>query len=148
VPSAWTISICDGLRKVVGYLPQQPTVFADTLAANLRVAAPGADDAGMALALRDAGLGDWLASLDDGLETWLDEGGASLSGGELRRVGLARLMLTDPKVVILDEPTTGLDPTTARSLSNRLESWLAGRTTVMVSHEPEWLPRYDRVLAL
>ncbi|WP_181918731.1 thiol reductant ABC exporter subunit CydC [Wenzhouxiangella sediminis] len=138
----------DGLRKTIGYLPQQPMVFADTLAANLRVAAPAADEAAMAQALTDAGLGDWLAGLEDGLDTWLDEGGASLSGGELRRVGLARLMLIDPPVVILDEPTTGLDPATARSLSNRLESWLAGRTTVMVSHEPELLPSYDRVLAL
>jgi ABC-type bacteriocin/lantibiotic exporter with double-glycine peptidase domain len=51
-------------------------------------------------------------------------------------------------VVILDEPTTGLDPATARSLSNRLESWLVGRTTITVSHEPELLPSYDRVLAL
>ncbi len=138
----------DGLRKTVGYLPQQPVVFADTLAANLRVAAPAADEVAMVRALTDAGLGDWLAGLEDGLDTWLDEGGASLSGGELRRVGLARLMLIDPPVVILDEPTTGLDPATARSLSNRLESWLVGRTTIMVSHEPRLLPRYDRVLAM
>lgn len=135
----------DSLRRHIGYLSQQPVIFADTLAANLRVAAPDADQTQMARALRRAGLGDWLESLEDGLETWLDEGGASLSGGEQRRVGLARLMLIDPPAVILDEPTTGLDHATADSLSSSLESWLAGRTTVMISHEPDRLPRYDRV---
>ncbi|RFF27763.1 MULTISPECIES: thiol reductant ABC exporter subunit CydC [unclassified Wenzhouxiangella] len=138
----------DALRRRIGYLPQQPTLFGDTLAANLRVAAPDADEAAMAKALDDAGLGQWLASLEKGLETWLDEGGASLSGGELRRIGLARLMLVDPPVVILDEPTTGLDRTTAGSLASGLERWIESRTVVMISHEPELLPRYDRVLRL
>lgn len=138
----------DSLRRHIGYLPQQPVIFADTLAANLRVAAPNADQAQMARALRGAGLGAWLESLDEGLKTWLDEGGASLSGGEQRRVGLARLMLIDPPAVILDEPTTGLDQATAEGLSASLESWLAGRTTVMISHEPDRLPRYDRVFRL
>lgn len=138
----------DALRRHIGYLPQHPVVFADTLAANLRVAAPEADGPALVNALREAGLGDWLDTLDEGLETWLDEAGASLSGGEQRRLGLARLMLVDPPVVILDEPTTGLDPTTARALSDRLDRWLNDRTAVVISHEPELLPRYDRVLRL
>jgi ATP-binding cassette, subfamily C, bacterial CydC len=138
----------DALRRHVGYLPQQPTVFADTLAANLRVADPTADTARLERALEQAGLGDWLASLEVGLDTWLDEAGASLSGGERRRIGLARLMLVDPPMVILDEPTTGLDRATAASLAAKLEQWLSGRTVVMVSHDPAQLPRYDRVLRL
>ncbi|WP_376695332.1 thiol reductant ABC exporter subunit CydC [Wenzhouxiangella sp. EGI_FJ10305] len=138
----------DVLRRHIGYLPQQPVVFADTLAANLRVAAPEASDAQMKDALRASGLADWLQSLEQSLETWLDEGGAGLSGGELRRVGLARLMLVDPPAVILDEPTTGLDKATAIGLASSLERWLEGRTVVMISHEPEWLPRYDRVIRL
>src|SRR5699024_6704425 len=136
------------LRRHIVYLPQQPVIFADTLAANLQLAAPGADRAQMARALRRAGLADWLESLDDGLATWLDEGGASLSGGEQRRIGLARLMLIDPPAVILDEPTTGLDQATADGLSSSLEAWLADRTTIMISHEPERLPRHNRVLQL
>ncbi|NBB93364.1 MAG: thiol reductant ABC exporter subunit CydC [Gammaproteobacteria bacterium] len=138
----------DALRRHVGYLPQQPVVFADTLAANLRVAAPGAQDTRLRDVLQAAGLGAWLETLEQGLETWLDGGGANLSGGELRRIGLARLMLVDPAVVILDEPTTGLDQTTALALAAGLEQWLNGRTTVMISHEPQWLPRYDRELCL
>lgn len=138
----------DALRRHFGYLPQRPALFGDTLAANLRVAAPGACDSRLDKALEDAGLGKWLASLGDGLETWLDEAGASLSGGELRRLGLARLMLVDPPAVILDEPTTGLDKDTAIGLASSLERWLEGRTVVMISHEPEWLPRYDRAIRL
>ncbi|MDZ7791879.1 MAG: thiol reductant ABC exporter subunit CydC [Xanthomonadales bacterium] len=138
----------DALRRHIGYLPQQPVLFGDTLAANLRVAAPGAGEAELEQALRDAGLGNWLETLESGLETWLDEAGASLSGGELRRIGLARLMLVDPPMVILDEPTTGLDGQTAADLSSSLERWLHGRTVVMISHEPERLPTYDRVLSL
>ncbi|NEZ03739.1 thiol reductant ABC exporter subunit CydC [Wenzhouxiangella sp. XN201] len=138
----------DALRGHFGYLPQRPNLFGDTLAANLRVAAPAATEAELAKALDEAGLGEWLASLENGLETWLDEAGASLSGGELRRVGLARLMLVDPPAVILDEPTTGLDKATAIGLASSIERWLEGRTVVMISHEPEWLPRYDRVIRL
>lgn len=138
----------DALRRHIGYLPQQPTLFGDTLAANLRVAAPEAGENELEQALLDAGLGNWLESLERGLETWLDEAGASLSGGEQRRIGLARLMLVDPPLVILDEPTTGLDHTTAAGLSSSLERWLQGRTVVMISHEPECLPDYDRVLRL
>jgi ATP-binding cassette subfamily C protein CydC len=138
----------DALRRHIGYLPQHPVIFADTLAANLRVAQPAADDAAIESALRDAGLGDWLDALEDGLDTWLDEGGASISGGERRRIALARLMLVDPPVVILDEPTTGLDPATARRLSAGLDDWLRDRTTIMISHEPEWLPRYDDLARL
>jgi len=136
------------LRRHMGYLPQQPVLFADTLAANLRVAAPDADSTAIESALIQAGLGTWLQSLEDGLDTWLDEAGASISGGELRRIGLARLMLVDPPMVILDEPTTGLDRATAHSLASNLEPWLEGRTTVIISHDPETLPRYDRELRL
>jgi len=138
----------DALRRHIGYLPQQPVLFGDTLAANLRVAAPDADDDALAKALHDAGLGRWLASLEAGLDTWLDEAGASLSGGELRRLGLARLMLVDPPVVIRVEPTTGLDATTAGKLAASLEPWLENRTVVTISHEPALLPAHDRELRL
>jgi ATP-binding cassette subfamily C protein CydC len=138
----------DALRRAIGYLPQQPVVFADTLAANLRIAAPNADEQRLSTVLEHAGLGDWLAGLEAGLETWLDEAGANLSGGERRRLGLARLMLSDPSMVILDEPTTGLDAETAISLSGTLDAWLAGRSAVLISHEPDLLPRYDRRLTL
>jgi ATP-binding cassette subfamily C protein CydC len=138
----------DALRRTIGYLAQRPAVFADTLANNLRLARPAADDAALRAALEAAGLGPLLERLPEGLDSWLDESGANLSGGEQRRLGLARLMLIDPPVVILDEPTTGLDETTARALAASLDDWLGDRTAVMISHEPDLLPRHDRRLDL
>lgn len=136
------------LRRHIGYLPQQPVIFHDTLAANLRVAQPGADDAAVAAALQAAGLKQFLAGLEAGLDTWLVEAGSNISGGEQRRIGLARLMLIDPPMVIVDEPTTGLDDRTARELAGGLDRWLAGRTAVLIGHQPETLPRYDRLIRL
>jgi ATP-binding cassette subfamily C protein CydC len=138
----------DGLRRHIGLLAQRPVLFRDTLAENLRIARPAASDAELRRALEIAGLGDFLAGLEDGLDTWIDEAGTNLSGGEARRVALARLVLTDCPVVILDEPTTGLDAATAQELAHTLDRWLAGRTTVMITHDPELLPRYDRLLRL
>lgn len=136
------------LRRCIGDLPQQPVVFHDTLAANLRVASPESGDAALTRALHHAGLGQFLSGLEDGLEHLLDERGGNISGGEQRRLGLARLMLADPPIVILDEPTTGLDRRSSQRLAERLDEWLRGRTVVMISHEPERLPPYDRAFRL
>lgn len=136
----------DSLRRHIGLLAQRPVLFRDTLAGNLRLARPEAGDGELRHALQVAGLGDFVAGLEDGLETWVDEAAANLSGGEARRVALARLVLTDCPVVVLDEPTTGLDQATARSLAGTLDRWLEGRTAVMITHDPDLLPRYDRLV--
>jgi ATP-binding cassette, subfamily C, bacterial CydC len=138
----------DALRRHIGLLPQRPVLFRDTLAENLRLARPQASDAELQAALEIAGLGGLVAGLEDGLETWIDEAGSNLSGGEARRVTLARLVLTDCPVVVLDEPTTGLDAGTARALAATLDAWLADRTAVMITHDPQLLPRYDRVVRM
>jgi ATP-binding cassette subfamily C protein CydC len=138
----------DGLRRHIGLLAQRPVLFRDTLAENLRMARPAASAGELMHALEVAGLGGFVAGLEDGLDTWIDEAGSNLSGGEARRVSLARLALTDCPVVILDEPTTGLDAATARGLAQTLDHWLAGRTAVMITHDPELLPRFDRVIRL
>lgn len=136
----------DGLRRHIGLLAQRPVLFRDTLAENLRIARPAASDGELRHALEVAGLGDFVAGLADGLDTWIDEAGGNLSGGEARRVALARLALTDCPVVVLDEPTTGLDAATAHGLAATLDGWLAGRTAVMITHDPGLLPRYDRLI--
>ena len=136
----------DGLRQHIGLLAQRPVLFRDTLAENLRIARPAASDGELMHALEIAGLGAFVAGLEAGLDTWIDEAGSNLSGGEARRVALARLVLTDCPVVILDEPTTGLDADTARALAETLDGWLTGRTAVMITHDPELLPRYDRAV--
>jgi ATP-binding cassette subfamily C protein CydC len=136
----------DGLRRHIGLLAQRPVLFRDTLAENLRIARPAASDGELLHALEIAGLGGFVAGLEHGLDTWIDEAGSNLSGGEARRVSLARLVLTDCPVVILDEPTTGLDAATANGLAQTLDRWLEGRTAVMITHDPELLPRYDRLV--
>jgi ATP-binding cassette subfamily C protein CydC len=138
----------DSLRRHIGLLSQRPVLFRDTLAENLRIARPEATEGELFHALETAGLGDFVAGLDDALETWVDEAATNLSGGEARRLALARLVLTDCPIVILDEPTTGLDAATARGLAGTLDRWLEGRTAVMITHDPELLPRHDRQLRL
>jgi ATP-binding cassette, subfamily C, bacterial CydC len=137
-----------GLRRHIGLLPQRPVLFRDTLAANLRLASPDAGVAELHRALQIAGLTDFVAGLAEGLDTWIEEDAANVSGGEARRIALARLVLTDCPVVILDEPTTGLDEATASRLATTLHQWLAGRTTVMITHDPRLLPPHDRVVTL
>ncbi len=135
-------------RRHVGVLSQQPMLFRDTIAENLRLARPDADELALSRALATAGLASFMDGLEDGLETWLDEAGGNVSGGEARRLALARLVLSDCPVVILDEPTTGLDRDTALGLSETLDGWLGQRTTIMITHDPSTLPRHDRVIRL
>ena len=136
----------DLLRRHIGLLAQRPVLFRDTLAANLRLAAPAASDAMLFEALETAGLADFAAGLEHGPETWIDEAASNISGGEARRIALARLVLTDCPIVILDEPTTGLDATTAGGISATLDTWLQGRTAIMITHDPALLPPHDRIV--
>ena len=136
----------DLLRRHIGLLAQRPVLFRDTLAGNLRLAAPAATDAMLIRALETAGLAEFTAGLEDGPETWIDEAASNISGGEARRIALARLVLSDCPIVILDEPTTGLDAGTARAISATLDAWLAGRTAIMITHDPDVLPPYDRIV--
>lgn len=134
----------DLLRRHIGLLAQRPVLFRDTLAANLRLAAPAATDAMLFRALETAGLAEFAAGLEDGLETWIDEAASNISGGEARRIALARLVLSDCPIVILDEPTTGLDAGTAGGIAATLDAWLVGRTAIMITHDPALLPPHDR----
>ncbi len=138
----------EALRAVTGYLPQQPVLFRDTLAANLRLGAPSASDRLLEQSLARAGLARLLSALPEGLDTWVDEAGANFSGGQQRRIALARLLLTDPGLVILDEPTASLDPATASNVMAGLGPWLAGRTTLIITHADEPLPGCDRIIEL
>ena len=99
----------DDVRTVVGLLDDDPYVFSSTLAENVRLARPDATDEDVADALGRARLGEWLTGLPDGLATRLGDGAASVSGGERARIGLARLLLADHPVLVLDEPTAHLD---------------------------------------
>jgi len=83
-------------------------------------------------------LADWVASLPQGLATRVGEGGRQVSGGQARRISLARLALTNPGLVLLDEPFSGLDATTAQRVAQGLADWLAGRTVIYLLHEHDF----------
>lgn len=136
------------LRRRIAYLPQRPVLFRDTLAANLRLGRPDADDLELIDVLGRVGLKDFLAALPNGLETWIDEAGANVSGGQHRRIALARLMLTDPDIVILDEPTASLDAVTAADIMATLMPWMAERTALIITHDEGVLPTSFRVVRL
>ena len=136
------------VRRVVGLVDDDPHVFASTLAANLRLARPDATDDDLGRALAAAHLGDWLADLPGGLATWLGDGHAQVSGGERARLALARSVLADPDVLVLDEPTAHLDALTAQAVADDLLDASDGRTVVWITHEQTGLDRMDAVLDL
>lgn len=124
------------LRRLVVLIEQRPHVFATTLRQNLLLAKPEADEAELREAIRSAGLAPLVASLPAGLDTRLGEDGYRLSGGERRRLALARAFLSPAPILLLDEPWTGLDPVTARRVAARLREFARGRTMIVVQHEP------------
>jgi ATP-binding cassette subfamily C protein CydCD len=137
------------VRRHVGLVDDDPHVFASSLLENVRLARPGAGEAEVETAVRDAHLGAWLDELPDGLGTRLGDGGAGVSGGERARLGLARALLADPAVLVLDEPTAHLDATTAEEVAEDLLSSDVGpRTLVWITHDRHGLDRVDRVLDL
>ncbi|MGK7296723.1 MAG: thiol reductant ABC exporter subunit CydC [Candidatus Wenzhouxiangella sp. M2_3B_020] len=132
------------VRARIGYLTQQPVLFEDTIRANLALGDPRADEERIGDALETVGLGRLVESLPAGLETWIGQHGQTFSGGEGRRLALARMLVADFPVMILDEPMAGVDAATAAAVADRLVPILKGRTVVVLSHDPGVLPRFDR----
>ena len=127
----------DDVRRAVGLCEQDPHVFDATIADNLRLARPGAGDDELRRALAAAQLLGWVDSLPDGLATAVGEHGARLSGGQRQRLALARALLADVRILVLDEPTEHLDEPTARSFVADLEAATRGRTVIVLTHRPD-----------
>ncbi len=136
------------LRRAVTVLSQRPYLFNDTVAANLRIADPDAGDAQLLAALECAALTDRIAESSGGLQTVIGEGGLGLSGGEQRRLALARAFLTQPALFILDEMTEGLDSRTASDVLGRFLEVRRGASVLMIAHKTRELEIADRVLHL
>jgi len=135
----------DDVRRAVGLVADDAHVFGSDLRANLALARPGAPDARLVDALRAAALGTWYDGLPDGLDTFLGQGGTTVSGGERRRIALARALLADPPVLVLDEPTEGLDEATAEAVMRDLLRSARGRTVLLLTHRTEGLDLVDEV---
>jgi ATP-binding cassette subfamily C protein CydCD len=136
------------VRRTVGLVDDDPHVFASTVAENIRFARPAATDAEVELALRAAHLGEWLDGLPEGLQTWLGEGHAQVSGGERARLAIARALLADQSILVLDEPTANLDTATADAIADEVLGAAADRTVVWISHAAVARDRMDAVIDL
>jgi thiol reductant ABC exporter CydC subunit len=138
----------DEIRSVIGLCEQDTHVFDSTIEANLRLARPDATAAELRSALGRARLLDWTDSLPRGLATAVGEHGTRLSGGQRQRLALARVLLADFPVVILDEPAEHLDEATADELTRDLLAAVAGRTVLLITHRPVAPETVDQVLRL
>lgn len=134
------------LRKTVSVVPQRVHLFSATLRENLRLAATEASDDVLSAMLERVGLHKLLE--DDGLNSWLGEGGRQLSGGELRRLAIARALLHDAPLMLLDEPTEGLDATTESQILDLLANAMVGKTVIMVTHRLRGLASFDQIIVM
>lgn len=134
------------LRATISVVPQRVHLFSATLRDNLLLASPAATDEALATVLTQVGLEKLL--VDDGLNSWLGEGGRQLSGGELRRLAIARALLHDAPLFLLDEPTEGLDATTESQILDLLSDVTKGKTVLMVTHRLRGLSQCDQIIVM
>ena len=134
------------LRKAVSVVPQRVHLFSATLRDNLLLASPTASDEKLCTVLEQVGLHKLLE--DDGLNGWLGEGGRQLSGGELRRLAVARAVLHDAPLMLLDEPTEGLDATTESQILDLLAQVMKDKTVLMVTHRLRGLANFDQIIVM
>ena len=138
----------EDVRARVAYLTQATHLFADTVRNNLLIARPEADEAMLWAALDAAQIGDMVRGLDDGLDAWVGEQGSQFSGGQGRRLVLARTLLSTAPILILDEPCTGLDLDTERAFMATLNDNLGDRSLLLITHRLTGVERLDRIWRL
>ncbi|HWC10025.1 MAG TPA: ABC transporter transmembrane domain-containing protein, partial [Acidimicrobiales bacterium] len=138
----------DSLRRQVGVVFEDTFLFSDTVKANIAYGRPDAIDEDVEAAARAAEAHEFILALPDGYATRLGEGGLSLSGGQRQRVALARALLTDPRILLLDDATSSVDARVEEEIHATLRRLLAGRTTVLVAHRRSTLQLADRIVVV
>jgi ATP-binding cassette subfamily B protein len=138
----------DSLHAAIGAVTQDPHLFHDTVGNNLRYARPDASDDELVAAARAAQIHDVIAALPEGYDTLVGERGYRLSGGEKQRLAIARMLLKDPAVVILDEATSQLDSENEAAIQRALAEGLAGRTSIVIAHRLSTITTADQILVL
>jgi ABC-type multidrug transport system fused ATPase/permease subunit len=135
-------------HRHLGIVPQSPFLFSGTIADNIRYARPDAPDAEVAFVAQSIGGGDWLDALPEGLDTRVGEAGRSLSLGQRQLVALARVLLQDPSILILDEATASVDPLTEAQIQEGLDLILQHRTAILIAHRLSTIRHADRIIVL
>ena len=136
------------LRRAVGVVPQNPFLFSTTVRENIAYGRPEATDAEVRAAARMAQAEDFIDALPDGFDTVVGERGFTLSGGQRQRIAIARALITDPRVLILDEATASVDASTEREIQAALRAVMAGRTTIVIAHRLSTLSLADELVVL
>lgn len=156
-PSAGTIALdgrthdqvpADWIRRHIALVPQDPYLFYGTIADNLRVARPEASDAELAEAARAANIHDFIAGLPGGYDTPVGERGVSLSGGQVQRLAIARALLRDTPIIILDEPTSQIDLETEAVIHEALERLTRAKTVLLIAHRLSTVEKADRIIVM
>lgn len=135
-------------RRQIGLVPQAPFLFGGSIADNIRYGRPDADDRAVEAAARSLGDGSWIDALPAGLATDVGERGAQLSFGQRQLVALARVLLQDPAILLLDEATASIDPFTEREVQAGLAAAMAGRTSIVIAHRLSTIQTADRIIVL
>ncbi len=138
----------DAYRAQIGFVPQEPFLFSGTVRENIRYGKPGATDEEVLAAARQISHGEWLDDLPLGLDTDVGERGANLSMGQRQLVALARVLLKDPAIFLLDEATASVDPFTEAQIQEGLEALMRDRTAILIAHRLSTVKRADRIIVL
>jgi ABC-type multidrug transport system fused ATPase/permease subunit len=138
----------DDVRTVIGGCAQDPHIFNTTIAGNIRLGRPDATHEQLVTAADRAGLLPWIESLPLGWDTPVGAQGAAISGGQRQRLALARALLADPALLILDEPTAHLDPDSRRALTADILTATQGRATLLITHDLDGLDQVDEIVVL
>ncbi|MFF8773302.1 ABC transporter ATP-binding protein [Kitasatospora sp. NPDC015120] len=138
----------DSVRATVGIVPEESFLFSETVRTNIAYGRPDATDEQVVAAARAAQADEFVRALPDGYETKVGEQGLTLSGGQRQRIALARAILTDPRVLLLDDATSAVDPQIEAEIHDALRSVMAGRTTLLIAHRRSTLQLADRIAVL